>query len=207
MGVRTPLEVITTAIDLSKFDNLPAGRKLASKRVLFLSRLEKEKGIAEFLDAVPALVARHPALEICIAGSGNYEDTARTHPAILAHRKNISFCGYVRGHEKRDLLAKSDIFVFPSYSEGCPIAVPEALAAGLPLVYTPVGALPDFLENGANGIQVELGSLTDIEKATLQLLDDPRLMIEMAANNKALSKMFDVEVLHKRLEQIYERND
>lgn len=203
MGVSAPVEVITTAIDLTEFSDLPDESRPERKRLLFLSRLEKEKGVCELLDAVPALVARYPDLEICIAGSGSYEETARIHPAVLAHSANIRFFGYVRGHEKRELLVNSDVFIFPSYSEGCPISVIEALAAGLPLVYTPVGALPDLLKNGRNGIQVEPGSSKDIEKATLKLLDNPALMSGMAASNKELSKEFDLRVVHEKLERIY----
>lgn len=208
MGVATPVEVITTAVDLKEFSNLPARRNTERKCILFLSRLEREKGIGELLDAVPALVARLPDLEICIAGSGGYEDKAHNHPAVLAYSENIRFCGYVRGEEKRGLLADADIFVFPSYyGEGCPVSILEALSAGLPLVYTPVGALPDLLESGVNGIQVKPSSSRDVEEAILKLLDNPGFISEIVANNIALSRKFDITVVHKKLERIYEGND
>lgn len=202
LGVFTPVEVITTAIDLNEF--LVAKKEFRNSRVLFLSRLEKNKGLGELMNAVLPIVARYPGLEISIAGTGSYEHTARTHYSVSSCPTNIRFYGYVRGDEKRDLLMSSDIFVFPSYTEGCPISVLEALAVGLPLVYTPVGALPDFLENGQNGIEIQSESSKSIAEAVLKLLDHPDLMMQMSENNRVLSRKFDLSAIHKKLEEIYQ---
>ncbi|MDC0362099.1 glycosyltransferase family 4 protein [Halioglobus sp.] len=203
VGVATQVEVITTAIDLAEFEGLINKQDLKTKRLLFLSRLEKDKGIGELLDSVPALVSRHPDLEIGIAGTGGYEAAARRHQANSVCGRNIRFYGYVRGDEKLELLASADLFIFPSYGEGCPVSVLEALAAGLPIVYTPVGALPDLLENGRHGVQVQPGSSREVGTAVLHLLDNPSLMSEMGEHNRVLSKKFDLRVIHAKLEEIY----
>lgn len=204
LDVGAKVEVITTGIDLEEFEGISDRGSSEIRRILFLSRLEKEKGIGELLDAVPALIARYPHLEVCIAGTGSYEGAARAHPAVSSCSDNIRFCGYVRGHEKRALLASADLFIFPSYSEGCPVSVLEALAVGLPIIYTPVGALPDFLESGRNGLQMHSGKWKEIVETITDLMDNRELINAMSNNNRRLSKRFDLEVIHKKLEGIYE---
>lgn len=204
MGVNVPIEVVTTGVDASVFSPLEHRSDSERQRIVFLSRLERGKGLKDLLEAVPELVRRHPAVEVCIAGSGSYEHEARTHPSALSFPENIRFCGYVRGDEKRELLENSDIFVFPSYTEGFPVSVLEALAAGLPLVYTPVGALPDFLVDGRNGVQVRPAVSSDIVSAVSMLLDNPKLMAEISRRNRELSKNFDLRVVHQNLEDIYQ---
>jgi len=70
--------------------------------------------------------------------------------------------GYISGKEKYELLASSDVFLFPSYSEGMPNAVLEAMAIGLPIITTKVGGLNDFFENGKMGYVLDFKSVDSI---------------------------------------------
>jgi len=158
--------------------------------ILFLSRLEREKGIWVLIDTIEYWRDNHPdlPLHLTIAGDGsqkieleNYVNKKRLHPLI-------QFAGYVRGHEKMELLQNSHVFVFPSsHNEGFPNAILEALAVGLPVIYTPIGACAEILDD-ENGIRIGLNNLSGevLAKAILDLYRDENRRLTLAANNRNL---------------------
>jgi glycosyltransferase involved in cell wall biosynthesis len=122
----------------------------AKWRVLFLARVIREKGIYETLEAVSKVQSKHPAVELVVAGDGEELDNAKSF--VRTHKiRNIVFTGYITGAEKRRIFEEANIFCLPSYSEGCPVSVIEAMAYSLPVVTRPVGGLADFFENGKHG--------------------------------------------------------
>ena len=84
---------------------------------------------------------------------------------------HMTFRSPVDGHEKEALFKQSDIFILPSYSEGFPLSVLEAMSYGLPLIVTPVGALPEVLKEGENCFFVKPGSVSDLTRALTQLFE------------------------------------
>jgi len=121
----------------------------------------------------------------------------------LSNGQYFKFHGYVRGKEKIKLLKSADVFVFPSYGEGCPVSVLEALAVGLPIIYTEVGALPDILKNNINGIKVEKHSSKEIAESIISMLNDETLRVKISKENRKYSTNFDLALIHKKLETIY----
>jgi len=100
---------------------------------------------------------------------------------------HINFLGVVtNSEEKKRCFLQSDIFVFPSYSEGCPMVILEAMAAGLPLITTPVGALSEIIEEGKNGLFVKIGDSAGLKEKINLLVNDPSLRRQMSINNKKL---------------------
>ena len=172
--------------------------------ILFLSRVEKAKGINELIDSIPFVVRRYGNVIFHIAGSGSYLETIKSNKLLKGYMDNVIFHGYIRGENKFRLLSRTDIFVLPSYHEGCPVSVIEALASGIPIVYTPVGALPDILTDQVNGIKVELKSPESIAKAIIYLLDNQGLRESMIKENKRYCKEhFELEEIFNKLEYIY----
>ncbi len=207
LGIERPVHVVTTGVDVASF--IPYQKQSFKNnhlKILFLSRLEKTKGINELLDSIPAILAAYPKTELIIAGSGSYEKIVKEHPIVVKHPDNIKYVGYVRGNDKLQLFSKSDLYVFPSYGEGCPVSVLEAVAIGLPIIYTAVGALPDILSSGKNGLLIEKKSPNSIIEAVLALIEKPALRQTMTENNKKLSEKFDLCIIHKKLELIYTKN-
>lgn len=120
-------------------------------RVLFLARIIRDKGIYETLEAVSLIQHKYPAVELVIAGDGEELDNAKS----FAHEHNIrkvTFTGYITGAEKFRAFEEANIFCLPSYTEGCPVSVIEAMAYGLPVITRPVGGLADFFEDGKHGL-------------------------------------------------------
>ena len=92
----------------------------------------------------------------------------------------------IYGKEKEDLWARSDIFVLPSYSEGLPMSVLEAMSHGLPLIVTPVGALQEILEDRKNCFFIPAGSSEKLTESLEKLISNSALRQEMGENNRKL---------------------
>ena len=155
-GIVQPIYQGVTVIDeddLAGFDIQNALNKRQSSekwRVLFLSRIIKDKGIYETIESVSLLSSKIPMIELVIAGKGEELDKVKS----FVHNRNISnvtFVGYVRDEEKRQIFEKSQVYCLPTYSEGLPCSVIEAIAFGLPVVTRPVGGLADFFKNEMHG--------------------------------------------------------
>ena len=198
------IHVITTGINLSEYSDYKISTNSSTDlSILFLSRIEKTKGVDEFINSVPIILNIYPKTKFNIAGTGKYLDSVKSNEVYKKYKSNVTLNGYVRGQNKMKLFQKNDIFTFPSYGEGCPVSVLEALAVGLPIIYTEVGALPDILKNRVNGIFIEKKSVSDLSNAIIELIENHQLRDSIIANNIVLSKKFDLSIIHKQLETIY----
>lgn len=149
-------------------------------RILFLSRLIKEKGIYETIDAFKSLSETTLNITLIIAGSGDAYDGAvayaKDYPAII-------FKGHVQGEDKAALLQSCDIYCLPSYTEGLPTTVLEAMFFGLPVVTTPVGGLIDFFEDGKMGYFVDVKNSTQVRDGLHDLITNPSLCKQIGDYN------------------------
>ncbi len=124
--------------------------------LLFLGTLESFKGVFELLEAVERLRSDPavPPLELVIGGRGRAERDLRRIVEQRALGSVVHFAGLLSGQEKLEAFRRADVFVLPSHTEGLPNAMIEAMAAGLAVVVTPVGSIPDVIVDGENGILV-----------------------------------------------------
>ena len=118
--------------------------------ILFLARIEKAKGIYEALDAYALLKSSHPSASLTIAGDGWDLGGAKRY-ADSRMLADVFFLGHVEGSAKFASFRSADAYLFPSYTEGLPISVLEAMAYGLPVVTCAVGGLCDFFEDNRMG--------------------------------------------------------
>lgn len=154
-GFVAQVHVVTTVVAP---ELLGPGARQASgggKSLLFLSRVERSKGLWELLEAYALLKACDPEYRLVIAGDGP-DLTALKQRAAELGLEDVIFPGFVVGEEKLRCLRESSVFCFPSYSEGMPLAVLEALAMGLPVVSSAVGGLGDILTDGEHGVLLTL---------------------------------------------------
>jgi glycosyltransferase involved in cell wall biosynthesis len=112
---------------------------------------------------------------------------------------NIQILDYLHGSDKAKIFLNSDVFLLPSYAEGLPITMLEAMAAGLPIIATSVGAIPDVIQNGKNGFLIKVGDSQSLADKILLLKDDPNLARQMAENNiMVIRKKYEkTAILHK----------
>ncbi len=169
--------------------------------VLFLGDFSQRKGVRDLLAAVPAVVVRHPAARFVITGGDPPPDVAALAAGL---GDGVTFAGWVRGDEKLALLQEAALLALPSYAEGVPIAVLEAMAAGLPVVTTPVGGIPDLIGDGRNGLLVQPGDIPALAAAINRLLDDPVLRSAMGGlNRQRVVAEYDVPRYGDRLLALY----
>ncbi|MGQ0547461.1 MAG: glycosyltransferase family 4 protein, partial [Betaproteobacteria bacterium] len=130
--------------------------------VLFLGRLEASKGIFDLLEAVAAVRAAVPDVRLVCAGDGERIAVAR-YAERLGAADAVRFTGWVGPSGKRALLEAAAVFALPSYDEAMPVSLLEAMSAGVPIVASPVGGIPEVVADGAGGQHVPPG-----EKARLE---------------------------------------
>lgn len=140
--------------------------------VLFAGKLERRKGYMELLEAAAEVLIHFPKVRFCFAGHGDIEQAKAE-----AHRLNIegsvSFPGWIRPEEIGGYYRRATVFCLPSFDEGLPMAVIEAMSYSLPVVTTPVGGLPDLISDGVDGLFVQPGNVHAIARQLLGLLQDP----------------------------------
>lgn len=142
--------------------------------LLFMGRLEPAKGIYDLIDAMAAIRRNHPALRLCLAGEGNREEFiryARAREVDLV----LDFTGWLTGAAKIRAWSRASVYVLPSYIEGLPMSILEAMAAGLPVVASKVGGIPDVVKDGVNGLLVSAGDVPGLAAALDRVLSDPAL--------------------------------
>ncbi len=157
---------------------LPADVQREPQTLLFLGRLEEEKGAFVLIDALARLAGVRPELRLVMAGEG---DLARVRAAVAAAgmSERVELPGWVAGELKACLLARAGIFVLPSRFEGVPMAMLEAQAAGLPVVATRVGGIPQVIREGVNGLLAEPDDVASLVTALKPLLADAALARRM----------------------------
>ncbi len=158
----------------------------SAQRLLFLGQWLEGKGIRDLVSAFVALAAERPDLTLACVGTRASAETVRTQfPAELRARVVV-----VPDADRAEIAAafeEADLFVFPSLSEGSSLALLEAMAAGLPVVATPVGSAPDLLRDGESALLVPVESPDSIAAAIRRLLDDPALRARIGAEGREVA--------------------
>jgi glycosyltransferase involved in cell wall biosynthesis len=153
----------------------------SSTLLLFLGEIGQRKGINDLIRALPEISRSIPDVRLVAGGSGDIEVVRRS-AWELGIEKHVSLPGYVSGPEKFRLLAEAAIYVLPSYNEGVPISILEAMSVGLPIVTTPVGGIPDVIRDGEEGFLVAPGSIDQLAHRIIELLSNEDLRYRMGEN-------------------------
>ncbi len=192
-GVKSPIYLETTAVDMNLLHDFSLEKKLQLYQdkkdvsILFLARVEKAKGIFELLEAFRGIKLKYPNVRLTIAGDGGAMQEVRDY--ISEYRiSDIILTGFVRGEAKSELFKTHHIYCLPSYSEGMPNSVLEAMAFAMPVVTTPVGGLKDFFEVDKMGYFAEIKSSSTLLTHLTHLIERQDLMLEMAEYNHGFSK-------------------
>ncbi len=167
---RAPVQVVCNPYDPAE---LPLRAPHQGVRLLFLGRLVPGKGVDTLLRACPGLSARHPGWSLQIAGDGPDRPRLQRLADDLGIRSRVRFLGWVQGAAKAACLAEATVLVHPSPEESAPLAVVEALAAGLPVVAARTGAVPALV--GAAGVLLPSATAAALAWAIDEVVADPRM--------------------------------
>jgi glycosyltransferase involved in cell wall biosynthesis len=149
-----------------------------------VGRLNAQKGFDVLLSALAEL----PDVAVRIVGSGEEDAALAAQAARLGVTGRVTFVGW--STQVRDELAQADVFVLPSRSEGFPLALVEAMLAGLPVVATTVGSVPEAVTDGDTGLLVPKDDPAALTAALRKLIDDPDLRARMGQRARQAATAF-----------------
>lgn len=179
-----------------------------ARKVLFMAWLQKEKGVLDLVQAMPEVLRSVPEASFVIAGRGIAGSETPESIERLAHRLGVAhalrFAGWVNGEQKNRLLRQCDLFALPSYCEGLPVALLEAMAWGVPVVATQVGGIPDVIKDRVNGLLVDPGQPAALARAIVDLLADDALRRQVReAAHRDVARRYRLEAVIFQLETLY----
>jgi glycosyltransferase involved in cell wall biosynthesis len=167
-----------------------------------VARLNRLKDHATAIRAFAAVAAEHPAARLLIAGDGEERDAIEQLIDSLGLRSRITLLGTRRDVPR--LLAAGDLFLLSSISEGIPLTLIEAMAAGLPCVSTDVGGVSEVVVHGQTGLLARAGDSADLAAKLHLLLGDRSLRASLGAAGRVRSrKHFSDAVMHAAYQSIY----
>jgi glycosyltransferase involved in cell wall biosynthesis len=182
------LVIVPNWIDLNPFNSYERSNYAISDyseiKILFLGSVIKEKGIFDIIEALVELRASNLKISMIFAGDGEDLIEAKNRCSILFSDSKIStsFLGWIDGKEKMQLLNYCNIFLLPSYFEGLPNSILEAMAVRLPVIATRVGEIPSVIDHLKNGILIDTGSINGIVDGILFLYNNPKAAKLLTAN-------------------------
>jgi glycosyltransferase involved in cell wall biosynthesis len=189
---------------------LPAAEALQNRgksvrEILFAGRLGQRKGVFDLLQAFARIVANFPDVRLICAGDGEIA-AVKARSTQLGIGKRVDCLGWLDAAQTRLRFAAAGIFVLPSYAEGVPMAMLEAMSWGLPIICTPVGGIPEVVKSGENGLLVTPGDTEQLAAELTRLLEDGALRARLgAAARKTIEQSFALDVSVERLCEIYRR--
>jgi glycosyltransferase involved in cell wall biosynthesis len=175
-------------------------------RVLFLGNLSERKGVSDLLAALAQPHFDAGPLEVVLAGGGDiagYQAKARN----LGLEDTVRFAGWCDQQQVAELMARTDVLVLPSYDEGLPLVILEALAHGVAVVCTPVGEIPAVLTDGVTACFVTPGDVPGIATTLSNVLRQPELLESLGRDGRALyERRFALHRFFASVARIHQRH-
>jgi glycosyltransferase involved in cell wall biosynthesis len=198
------VEVLRPAAATSAAEADVPARHVAGPRapvVGLVGRLVPEKGVDVFLQAASLVTSVVPHARFVVVGEGPLRADLERRAATLGLGETVTFTGFRA--DARQRIAGLDVLAVPSRSEGSPLVVCEAMAAGIPVVASRVGGLPDMVQDGANGLLVPPGEVEDLARALVSLLLDETGAQKLGARGRELAATWSHARLVDRMTEIY----
>jgi glycosyltransferase involved in cell wall biosynthesis len=205
----TKVQTFYKGIDISNFQNLPSKNIMIErlqlspqkKYILFIGRLVYDKGIYELAEAFVTITKKYPDFDLILIGEEIEKEELMRKFEEIGVLDRVFLKGIVPYKEIANYMNISDLLVLPTWAEGLPNVVMEAMAVGLPVVATNVGGIPEVLENGVTGLSVPVKNVKKLTEAVIKMLENKSLRENCIKNAKNLiCEKFDVR---KNVHQLY----
>ncbi len=195
------IQVIYNAVKIPE----PYEKDYSNQKMLFLGRLGQRKGTYDLIEALSDIFQKFPDAHMYFGGDGEREQAE-----ALCREKGIAdkvtFLGWVRDTEKEKYLKECSIYVLPTYHEGMPMSVLEAMAYGMAVVSTYVGGIPHIITDGENGLLCEAGNVDLLEWKLIELLGNAEICDGIGRKAfQTTKKNFDMGQNIKKILEIYEK--
>lgn len=182
--------IIENMIDFEKYAKIPIKNidEKESVIILFMAWVTKNKGIYELIEAINLLKEENLNFKLIVAGKGSDFDNIGEIISNNDLSNYVELKGWVLGEEKMDLLHQADVFVLPTYFEGYPNSLVEAMASGKACVATNVGAIPDMIKEYETGLLIEKESNQQLYSALKILIQNSALRRRLSENARSQVK-------------------
>jgi glycosyltransferase involved in cell wall biosynthesis len=190
------------------FENFSITKPFSKRenKIGYIGRLSEEKGILNFVSALPGILQENSNLKIYIIGDGPLNDQIRAKLVQSDSVKNVIFTGWIRHDELPLYLNELRVLVLPSNTEGLSNIMLEAMACGTPVLSTPVGAIPDFITDGETGFLMENNSPECIEEHVIRALNSATMEKIIINALDLLKREFTFESAVKRYSGILKKS-
>ncbi len=178
-------------------------------KILFLAVLIERKGIIDLIEASNKIIKEveknRKQVEFIIAGEGELLVSSKVLVKKLKLDKYFNFVGWVNNEQKHQLLQDTDLFILPSYNEGLPLSILEAISYGIPIISTNVGSINEAVKNGENGYLITPGDKEILADYTIKLINEINFY-DMGKTSRLIAKeFFDIDNYFKKVENLYFR--
>lgn len=185
------LPIVRCGLELALFQ--PVTHQGTGNRLLYVGRLAAEKGLPILLKGLPQLLQQCPDLVLTVVGDGADRGFLENLTAELGLANHVNFVGYQSQAKVREHLSQTDIFVLPSFAEGIPVVLMEAMATGLPVVATSIAGISELVESGHNGYLVPAGDSDALTQAIATLIPDAAHRNQLGtAGRQKIEKDFNI---------------
>jgi colanic acid/amylovoran biosynthesis glycosyltransferase len=197
-------EVVRLGVGPRLFTPLPHRQSRHAFEILCVGRLTPAKGQHLLLDAVDKLASEGRSVLLRLIGNGPDEDSLRDHAARLSHPDSVVFEGAVNQDRIRSFYANADIFCLPSFAEGLPVVLMEAMAMQIACVSTNITGIPELIRDGVDGLLVSPSDLDALTGALSCLMDDDGLRERLAiSGRKRVLEQYELERNVEKLADIF----
>lgn len=210
-GLKVKSEVVSNGIDLTNFSpNSECESFLKkfnldeeSRKVLFVGRLMKEKGLDVLFQAYQLVNEKIPNTRLILVGKGYLRKDLEKLAEKLSLDDKVIFTGFISDELLKQAYLASDIFVLPSRAETQSLVLLEASAMGLPLVGARITAIPELVRDGWNGYTFEPENYKDLAQKIIKILSNDKLMEKFSKNSLKLAEKHDLNKSVNKLEELY----
>ena len=179
-------------------------RNSKEKYILFAGTLTDRKGYNRLLMAFQKVVDKHEEWKLVFAGNGEIEKAKALQKELKLPENKVEYLGWITGAKKDCVFSNASIYCLPSWGEGFPMGVLDAMAYGVPVITTPVGGMDEILEDGKDCLITPVGDVEDMAKALDHLMSDESLRITMVQNaDKRKDNEFNLKNICLKLDKIY----
>lgn len=197
------VDILYNGVDTDHFTQQEV-RSENSRNFLFLGRLGQRKGVYDLIEAASLVVKDKSDFKIFLAGDGEVEEVAEVLDK-KGMRNHIEILGWLGHEEKSNRLATVGTVVLPSYHEGLPMALIEAMSCGKAIISSRVGGIPELVQHQRNGYLVSPGNVEEIVTALTTVLDRPGDLVAMSDENaQKIKDTFSLKAMNDKLFAIYD---
>lgn len=186
---------------------MSAARKKNDEKThfLFLGEIGQRKGVFDIIRGIAMKKEQFLGhMELKIGGNKN-EEKLKKQIKDFNIQEIVTFEGWVSGNKKLELLNWADVFILPSFNEGLPISILEAMSYGMPIISTPVGGIPEVVKNNLNGTIISPGNAEEISIAMMKYIASPEIIKAEGEDSKNIVKFYLPEYVLNHLKNIYEK--